>query len=278
MRREIGACNAVSREDYERAIDAGTGLVWRSFGRWSLGGRAVLASEIARLKGVSGRAFDVLGEFEYAPLLDFSEFFDATIPTVAERLKNGFDLVLCDGSGLIGGPSLGLVFGSRERIDAISRTTIARVVQTERARFAQLVKTLELSENRDVAFETIPVARTVSTSIANLESRAKRLAALLETCEVVQLARAIEGRSTLCSESSLGTIPTRLVEIRPRGFSSAEFAARLEKSSPRVLARWTPDVVLLDVRTIAPDQDGLVADLFERLSNPDALDNLRLAE
>lgn len=273
-RREIGACNSVSIDDYDRAIDGTVGLVWRTFGRWSPEGKRVSGSEFVALKKNKNRSFTVLGELEFAPLLDLSEFLLVKIPTIAERLKNGFDLILCEGSQLIGGPSCGLVFGSREAIDAIRRTPIARFSKMNRVTIGMLAKTLSLYDNRETALETIPILRTLSTSDANLESRAKRLAALLETIDCVQIARPIEGASPLCANAIFGSSPTRMVELRLRGFSPAEFASKLEKLSPKLLVRWTRDSVLLDMKTLLPEQDVVVPELFERMAHPDPLDFL----
>jgi len=267
-RREIGACNAVALHDYDVACNERTGLIWRSFGRWSPDGRRPSSAEIATLKGTEGRNFAILGEFEFIPLLDLTEFFDAQTPTVADRLKTGFDLVLCDGSQLIGGPRCGVLFGSKARLNAISETPTAKFAKLDRIATAAFVKTLALCESRAAAVEAIPVLRLLSTSIANLENRATRLAARLETCDCVQYARSIEGRSTLCVGATFGTSPTRLVELRPRGFAPAELAARLEAENPKLLTRWNKDAVLLDMKTIEPEQDVLIVELFERLTPP----------
>ncbi|MBQ1865143.1 MAG: hypothetical protein IIU43_09870 [Thermoguttaceae bacterium] len=266
QRREIGACNSVTLRDYERAIDAETGLVWRAFGRWSQDGRSPLASDVARLKGIDGRSFSIIGDLEFAPLIDLSDFFDAPIPTVGERLKNGFDLVLCDGAQLIGGPSCGLVFGSRSSIDSILAAPAAPLAKLNRVAYAILAKTLAIYESRDAALESIPPLRTLSTSLANLQSRAERLATLLEHCECVQIARVVEGRAVLCPNAPFGTSPTRIVEVRLRGFSPAEFAAKLETTSPKLLVRWTRDAVHVDMKTLLPEQDIVVSELFEQLS------------
>ncbi len=265
-RREVGACDSVTLEDYARACDANTGLIWRYFGRRSPDGRRVAASDVAQLLARDGYAFKIIGEIEFVPLIDLGEYFDATIPTVSDRLKTGFDLVLCDGAQLIGGPSCGLVFGSRTAIKAINATPTARYSKLNRVATAMLNKTLALYENRETALESIPALRALSTSQANLESRANRLAALLETYPFVQIARAVEGRSALCANATFGTSPTWLVEARLREYSPAEFAAMLEKTSPKLLLRWTRDVVLIDMKTLLPEQDLIVSDLFGSLA------------
>ncbi len=274
VRREIGACNSATIGDYDRACDASTGLVWRSFGRWLPRGRRPSDRDVAKLKNTNGRSFLLLGEIEFAPLIDLNEFFDSAIPTVSERLKSGFDLVLCSGAQLIGGPSVGLLFGSRAAVAAATSSPLGKYSKASRVGLAALLKTLALYDNRENALESIPVLRALSTSDANLLSRAKRLAQILETRDCVQYARAVEGRAILCPDVSFGTSPSRVVEVKPRGFSAAELAAKFEKTSPKLLVRWTKDALLIDMKTLPPEQDVVVDELFEKIDHPDALEML----
>jgi len=39
----------------------------------------------------------------------------------------------------------------------------------------------------------------------------------------------------------------------------------LEASSPRLLARWTRDALTLDLKTVAPERDLVVAEIFEKI-------------
>ncbi len=265
-RREIGACNAVDPGDYAAVCGPKTALVWTTRGRWATGGRRVDVAELVKLRAAEKLNFAILGEFEFAPILDLSEFFDAALPTVGERLKSGYDLVLCDGAQLIGGPSCGLIFGSRSKIDAVLRTRTAKATKLGRVESAALAKTLELYRERDAALASIPALRILSTSVANLENRAKRLAALLETAPCVASVRTVSGRSPLCANATFGSSPTWLVEVRPQGRAPAELALLLEASSPRLLARWTRDALTLDLKTVAPERDLVVAEVFEKIA------------
>ncbi|MBQ6828693.1 MAG: hypothetical protein IJO46_11835 [Thermoguttaceae bacterium] len=266
VRREIGACNAVDLADYAAVCNAKTALVWTTRGRWTTGGRRVDVAELTKLRAAEKLNFAILGEFEFAPILDLSEFFDAALPTIGERLKNGYDLALCDGAQLIGGPSCGLVFGSRARIDAILKTRTAAATKLGRVETTALAKTIELSCERDAALAAIPALRILSTSLANLENRAKRLAALLETAPCVASVRTTPGRSALCANATFGSSPTCLVEVRPMGRAPAELALLLEASSPRLLTRWTRDALTLDLKTVAPEYDLVVAEIFEKIA------------
>ena len=267
-RIEIGACNAVDYEDYDRACTSNTGLVWRSYCRRDPEGRFILDSDLVRLRAAQDRSFLILADVEFAPLVDLSSYFDVTVPSVSDRIKNGADLVVCDGAQLVGGHNCGLLFGSKNALEKIKTTPAHYLCHVDRATLAVLAKTLELYDAPETALATIPALRALTASLANLESRAKRLAAILETSDLVEQARVVEGRSALGANASFGAFPTRLVELRPRDASPAELAVTLEKKSPKLLVRWTRDAVLLDLRTFPAEQDIVVAELFERQARP----------
>ena len=81
------------------------------------------------------------------------------------------------------------------------RTPMGKYAKASRVGIAALSKTIALYDDRDAALEAIPALRMLSTTEANLESRAKRLAKILETYETVQYARVVEGRAVLCASS-----------------------------------------------------------------------------
>ncbi len=265
-RREVGACNAVDARDYERAIDARTRLIWRALGRWSIDARTVADADLLKLKEGNDRAFAVVADLEFAPLLDLSEFFYSSAPSISDRFKAGFDFVICDGAQLIGGPHCGLLFGGRDRISRVRETPFARVAPIDRITLGALAKTLALYDDRAAALANIPVLRTLSTSIENLDSRANRLAAMIATFPGVEYARVVSGRSLLCANANMPTSPTRLVELSFTGQSSAELVAALETGSPKLLAKWTRDSILIDLKTVPPELDLDVAEIFERVS------------
>ena len=265
-RREVGACNAIDARDYDRALDAETRLVWRAIGRWSVDARTVADSDLLKLKDGADRSFAVVADLEFAPLLDLSEYFYSSIPTIGEQLKSGFDFVVCDGAQLIGGPHCGLLFGSRDNVSRICATPFARVAPVDRVTIGALAKTLALYDDPSAALATIPVLRTLSTSVDNLESRASRLAAMASTFAGVDYARVVSGRSLLCGAANMPTSPTRLVELSFKGHSSAELAEALERGTPKLLVKWTRDSILVDLKTVPAELDLAVAEIFERVS------------
>jgi L-seryl-tRNA(Ser) seleniumtransferase len=73
--------------------------------------------------------------------------------------------------------------------------------------------------------------------------------------------------STVGGGSAPGAeLPTRLVEIARDGASADEIEQSLRALDPPVIARIQDDRVVLDLRTVEPDEDGaLVASLENRL-------------
>jgi L-seryl-tRNA selenium transferase. len=60
-------------------------------------------------------------------------------------------------------------------------------------------------------------------------------------------------------------LPTRLLAVTHVDLSADELSASLRKSDPPVIVRVEEGRVLLDLRTVFPDQDRLIADALQRI-------------
>ena len=54
---------------------------------------------------------------------------------------------------------------------------------------------------------------------------------------------------------------------KPRGRSTQELEAALRRHSPPILARVERDQLVLDLRTVFDDQDEVIAQAFESMTN-----------
>jgi L-seryl-tRNA(Ser) seleniumtransferase len=61
-------------------------------------------------------------------------------------------------------------------------------------------------------------------------------------------------------------LATRLLALRCEDLSADELAARLRGSDPAIIARVEDGRVLLDLRTVFPDQDQAIADTLQRIA------------
>jgi L-seryl-tRNA(Ser) seleniumtransferase len=70
----------------------------------------------------------------------------------------------------------------------------------------------------------------------------------------------VKGESQIGGGSLPGTgLETFLVAISPHGFSADEAIMRLRQCAIPVIARIVEDKVILDLRTVPPDEDELLA-------------------
>jgi L-seryl-tRNA(Ser) seleniumtransferase len=163
-------------------------------------------------------------------------------PAARQVLAAGADLVTFSGDKLLGGPQAGIIAGSAELVAACARHPLARALRPGGLVLSALQDTALAYLRRDG--DAIPFWRMATTSVAEL----RRRAAAIGVGEVVDAAAVPGG----------GTLPG--VEIPSAGVSVAgDHAAALRASSPPVIARVTGGRTVCDLRTVAPDDDPVLA-------------------
>ena len=60
-------------------------------------------------------------------------------------------------------------------------------------------------------------------------------------------------------------LPTKLLSLTPLTSTAAEILARLRALDPPIIARLEQGQVLLDLRTVFPEEDGLLAAALNQL-------------
>lgn len=246
---EVGTTNRTYVEDYQRAATADTALfmyVHRS--NFSLSG-FVHEPDLADLAAAahSGGAL-FYADVGSGALRDTAAFGMAHEPTVQECLAAGADIVSFSGDKLLGGPQAGLVVGREEVLARLRRHPLMRAVRVGKLTLAALQATLaEYRRGREL--EQVPVWRMIAAGPPELEARVRQWIAALGVGEV----RA--GRSAVGGGSLPGqTLPTVVWAIPTQ--QPHALAARLRRGSPPVVVRAEEGAVLLDPRTVLPDEDG----------------------
>ncbi|MBA2301633.1 MAG: L-seryl-tRNA(Sec) selenium transferase [Acidobacteria bacterium] len=260
--REVGTTNRTRVSDYAAAITDRTALILR-----------VHPSNF-RIEGFterpSVRELAALGARFSVPLVDDlgSGHVAANAPalrdepTVQLTLQDGAALVLFSGDKLLGGPQAGIMVGSRSLVETIRRHPLMRAVRVDKMTYAALEVTLQAYES-DRAHE-IPVAGMIAAAATAIGERAERLAARVESVDLS--ATVIDGLSTIGGGSAPGaTLPTRLLQLRHATLSASRLETRLRSLDPPVIARIDDGHVVLDLRTVLPAQDDLLASLLESL-------------
>ena len=269
--REVGTTNRTRAADYAAAITERTGLILRvhpsNFKVVGFTSRPHVEELVAlgrRFKipvaedlgsGWLGRPVD--GERPDLPDALRDE------PVVAGSVAAGVDVVCFSGDKLIGGPQAGIVAGAREPLDRIRRHPLMRALRVDKLTYAALEATLE-AHAIGHGLDEVPVSRMLAATPEAIGIRAGTLATALAAAGWTT--RVVDGMSTVGGGSAPGTeIPTRLVELARDGMSADRLEQHLRTLDPPVVARIHDDRVVLDLRTIDPDDDALVATLIRAL-------------
>jgi L-seryl-tRNA(Ser) seleniumtransferase len=174
-------------------------------------------------------------------------------PTPQESVAAGVDIICFSGDKLLGGPQAGIIIGREALLGQIEHHPLLRAVRIDKLTLAALEATLRLY--RDGAAEReLPVWRAVAWPLAALEERAERWAATLR--EWGYEASAVADVSTIGGGSlPEEVLPTVVCAVELSGGAASGWAARLRQGSPPVVARIAHGCLVLDPRTVTPDED-----------------------
>ncbi len=192
----------------------------------------------------------------YAGILNPQEHGLSPYSTLAERLRNGSDLVVADGAGLIGGPPCGIIVGKREFVDAVSHDSFAVLAKPDNLTLAALAATLGIYEKGERVIHQIPLWQLLTTPLENLEQRAHRLAMLISASERIESATPTRCEGVWCdagAENLSG--PSWAIVVKPYANAFDEVAASLQEAAPQVTSRVQENEICLDLRGVFPRWD-----------------------
>jgi len=251
---EVGTTNCTYITDFEAAITPKTAALLRVHSsNFKLIGftESVALEQLVELG--SRHNLTVLDDLGSGCLLDTTRFGLAPEPIVQQSVALGVGLALFSGDKLLGGPQAGLVVGRKPLIDKLKKHPLARAVRIDKGRLAGIDATLR-HYMKGEELGKIPIWSMISTSLESLEKRAQRWVQYLGPVATV-----VEGESVVGGGSLPGsTLPTRLVAIRAAkgSVSVPELASRLRHQEPSVVARIEANLLLLDPRTVLPEQEA----------------------
>jgi len=195
----------------------------------------------------------VIDDLGSGALLDTAHYGLAHEPTPRERLAAGADLVTFSGDKLLGGPQAGPIVGRRHLVARLRKDPLARAVRPDKVTLAALAATLALYR-AGLAAREIPVWRAIAATPAGLRARAEAVrAAVADPRVALRETRATVGGGSLPGE----TLPSVALAIAGRG--APALLDRLRRSDPAVVGRIEEGAVVLDLRSVDPDQDARLA-------------------
>jgi L-seryl-tRNA(Ser) seleniumtransferase len=257
--REVGTTNKTRVADYAAAIGDRSGLILRvhpsNFRIEGFTERPALTDLVAL-----GRRFGLpvaedlgsghLGTIPNHPL-------DRLEPSVSTSVAAGVDVCCFSGDKLLGGPQAGIIVGRQAPLEAIRRHPLMRALRVDKLTYAALEGTLaEYAAGRP---ERIPIQRMLTADPEAIRARAEALANEIGRSEG-WTAQIVPGASAVGGGSAPGAaLPTWLLALARRGLSPDALDARLRRLPLPVIARIEQDRVVLDLRTVAPEDDETLA-------------------
>ena len=250
--REVGTTNRTNIDDYRAAIGPRTRLLMRvhpsNFRMEGFVGRPGLdeLAALARERGLP--LYEDLGS---GCAVDLAPFGIAE-PRIEESFSAGVSLVSFSGDKLLGGPQAGVLAGDAELVAKLRKSPLYRALRVDKLITQALETTL-----RHVLFERwdrIPALRMLRSTADEIRARAERI---LDRVPGLTIA---EGRSVAGGGSTPEqTLPTWLLVVPGRAVRNER---KLRAGSPPVVARIEADRLVVDLRTVLPEEeDELVAAL-----------------
>jgi len=248
---EVGTTNRVYIEDFERALSPRTALLLRTHpSNYRIEGfthdvqpRAL--AELGRRAGVP-----VLEDLGSGALVALEEFGAAHERTVQEAVADGVGLVAFSGDKLLGGPQAGMVVGAAPLIARMRNNPLLRALRVGKVTIAALGATLQCYRDGSLR-ERLPVYRMLGATLDELRARANAYLEAVPRAKIVETTAFAGGGSI--AQAAIASLAVAVAVANPD-----RFAARLREHAPPIVGRIDDGRVVLDLRTIASDEDGTV--------------------
>jgi L-seryl-tRNA(Ser) seleniumtransferase len=259
--REVGTTNRTRLADYENAINEKTRVLLRVHpSNFKVTGFTDKPS-LEELVSLSQRScLPLVEDLGSGCLVDLSEH-GVSEPTVKQSVEAGVSIVMFSGDKLLGGPQAGVIAGKRELIARVRRYPLFRALRVDKLTIAALEATLGVYLR--AAWDEIPTMRMIRMTPQELKRRTEnfirelRPELPLDEVEIeIKDGTSLAGGGSTPSQS----LPTKIIRIASARYSATKLEQRLRRAPAgvSVIARVEDDRLILDLRTIFPEQEPLL--------------------
>jgi len=267
--REVGTTNRTRIDDYDRAINDRTRLLLRVHrSNFEITGFTEQPSldelvELARRRNVP-----LVEDLGSGALINLRSVGVNGEPGVLDSLRAGVDVVSYSGDKLLGGPQAGLISGRADLVARMRSNSLFRALRVDKLVYAALEATLLAYVKHD--HDAIPVLRMMRFSKDEIARRTEGVvshaASSLGKPAALKF-ELIDGESVIGGGAAPSAVlPTRLIAVTHDKLSADEITARLRAGAPPIIARVEDGRVLLDLRTVFPEQDASLSAALASLS------------
>jgi L-seryl-tRNA(Ser) seleniumtransferase len=255
---EVGTTNRTRAEDYAAAITPRTAAILKVHAsNFQVTGFTESVELKALVEIAQQHKVLLLHDLGSGSLLETASYGLAEEPRIQDSIRSGADLVACSGDKLLGGPQAGLLLGRAALVDRAMKHPLARALRVDKLTLAALIATLDLYLTQSLS--RLPVWDMLGASTESMGARARAWQSrLVERGAAVEV---VAAESTVGGGSLPGErLATMALAITPARGSAAELLRRLREHQPPVIGRIVEERVLLDPRTVLPDEDDAVID------------------
>ncbi|HZU22516.1 MAG TPA: L-seryl-tRNA(Sec) selenium transferase, partial [Terriglobales bacterium] len=256
--REVGTTNRTRIADYERAINERTRLLLRVHrSNFEIVGFTEQPGPEELVALGRKHKVPVVEDLGSGALFGMRAAGPSGEPTVLDSLAAGVEVVTYSGDKLLGGPQAGLITGRTELVKQIRGNPLFRALRVDKLIYAALEATLLAYVRQDNS--SIPAVRLIAAPADELRRRAEKISQEISGCSPLRCA-VVATEAVIGGGAAPGaTLPSFALAVEIEGLSADDFAAGLRTAEEAIVARVEDGRVLLDLRTVFPEQDAALA-------------------
>ena len=255
--REVGTTTRTRIADYENAIGDRTRLLLRvhrsNFEITGFTEQPALNELVAQVRR---RNLPLMEDLGSGALFDLRSVGVNDEPGVLDSLRAGVDIVTYSGDKLLGGPQSGLISGRADLVARMRSNSLFRALRVDKLTYAALEATLLAYVKHD--HDAVPVLRMMRLSKDEIADRAKAIVSQMASGQNTRLKLELRDGQSLIGGGAApsAVLPTQLIALSHADLSADALSARLRSNAPPVIARVEEGRVLIDLRTVFPEQDA----------------------
>jgi L-seryl-tRNA(Ser) seleniumtransferase len=254
--REVGTTNRTHLDDYRDAITDRTRVILRvhpsNFRMSGFTARPDLSDLVAlgRERGIP--VYEDLGSGCVVDL----HAWGVDEPLAQQSLAAGANLISFSGDKLLGGPQAGIIAGDADLVTRVRRNPLFRALRQDKL----IIQTMENTLRHILLGELdcLPALRMIRTSAEEIRVRAESLANQIGSTVRISAGESVIGGGATPEQA----LPTWLLVIEDADAAALERQLRL--NDPPIIARIENDRVVLDLRTVFPDEEATIVQAIIR--------------
>ncbi|MGB6678312.1 MAG: L-seryl-tRNA(Sec) selenium transferase [Terriglobales bacterium] len=262
--REVGTTNRTRVSDYEKAINDKTRLLLRVHrSNFQITGFTEQPQIEELVSLARKRKLPLVEDLGSGALFDLRSIGVNGEPSVLDSLRQGVDVVTYSGDKLLGGPQAGMLSGRSDLIALMRGNSLFRALRVDKLTYAALEATLLAYVKGE--HDAVPALRMMRLSKEEIGRRADAVGGRIKSSRLSL--EVTDGESVIGGGAAPSAVlPTRLLAIACEGLSANELSAQLRASDPPIITRVEEGRVLLDLRTVFPEQDEVIVKALKQVT------------